>query len=348
MERRANASITRVLRRIRHRPGRKQHRSRVSRSGEAFRRVRDGHVRELGNAPFIISMIVVVAVLVGTLFGVLRGHRDPMGSPEVLERAKRRNAGAPRRRKRARTSVSGLSDRHARPGLGRGRARAVAVAPAQAPQLCRRCRDAHRAARGAFDVRGIRTARLSARPLSAVRAAQSRADATIARGCSSRAACTATRRAACTARCSSSTTRGGLSGQPARGALRESLGLRAHPSLERRRRRSESLVPGRQPRRRVRGVAAPGCAVARTLSAAHRSARDDRLRRERVPPCARGARRKAVRTRRDPGWLLPRRRQRKPATRIPARDHRRGREGHAHRAGRRRERDHRLASSRPA
>jgi hypothetical protein len=42
--------------------------------------------------PFIISMIVVVAVLVGTLFGVLRGHRDPMGSPEVLERAKRRNA----------------------------------------------------------------------------------------------------------------------------------------------------------------------------------------------------------------------------------------------------------------
>jgi hypothetical protein len=36
-------------------------------------------------------MIIVVAVLVGTLFGVLRGHRDPMGSPEVLERAKKRN-----------------------------------------------------------------------------------------------------------------------------------------------------------------------------------------------------------------------------------------------------------------
>ena len=41
--------------------------------------------------PFIISMIVVGAVLVGTLFGLLSGRRDPMGSPEVLERAKQRN-----------------------------------------------------------------------------------------------------------------------------------------------------------------------------------------------------------------------------------------------------------------
>jgi hypothetical protein len=41
--------------------------------------------------PFIISMIIVGAVLVGTLFGLLRGRRDPMGSPEVLERAKQRN-----------------------------------------------------------------------------------------------------------------------------------------------------------------------------------------------------------------------------------------------------------------
>jgi hypothetical protein len=39
----------------------------------------------------IVSLIVVGAVLVGTLFGLLRGRRDPMGSPEVLERAKRRN-----------------------------------------------------------------------------------------------------------------------------------------------------------------------------------------------------------------------------------------------------------------
>jgi hypothetical protein len=40
---------------------------------------------------FVISMIIVGAVLAGTLFGLLRGRRDPMGSPEVLERAKRRN-----------------------------------------------------------------------------------------------------------------------------------------------------------------------------------------------------------------------------------------------------------------
>ena len=40
---------------------------------------------------FGISMIVVGFVLVGTLIGVLKGRRDPMGSPEVLERAKQRN-----------------------------------------------------------------------------------------------------------------------------------------------------------------------------------------------------------------------------------------------------------------
>lgn len=41
--------------------------------------------------PFAISMIIVGTVLVGTLFGLLRGRRDPMGSPDVLERAKQRN-----------------------------------------------------------------------------------------------------------------------------------------------------------------------------------------------------------------------------------------------------------------
>jgi hypothetical protein len=40
---------------------------------------------------FVISMIVVAAVLAGGLFAFLRGRNDPMGSPEVLERAKRRN-----------------------------------------------------------------------------------------------------------------------------------------------------------------------------------------------------------------------------------------------------------------
>jgi len=41
--------------------------------------------------PFVISMIVVGVVLVGTLLGLLRGRRDPLGSPEVLERARKRN-----------------------------------------------------------------------------------------------------------------------------------------------------------------------------------------------------------------------------------------------------------------
>jgi hypothetical protein len=40
---------------------------------------------------FVICMIIVGAVLLGTLFGLLRGHREPMGSPEALERAKQRN-----------------------------------------------------------------------------------------------------------------------------------------------------------------------------------------------------------------------------------------------------------------
>ena len=39
----------------------------------------------------VISLIVAGVVLVATLFGLLRGRRDPMGSPEVLERAKQRN-----------------------------------------------------------------------------------------------------------------------------------------------------------------------------------------------------------------------------------------------------------------
>jgi len=40
---------------------------------------------------FVIAMILVAAVLVGGLVGLLRNHREPMGSPEVLERAKQRN-----------------------------------------------------------------------------------------------------------------------------------------------------------------------------------------------------------------------------------------------------------------
>jgi hypothetical protein len=40
---------------------------------------------------FVIALILVAALLVGGLVGLLRGRRDPMGSPEVLERAKQRN-----------------------------------------------------------------------------------------------------------------------------------------------------------------------------------------------------------------------------------------------------------------
>jgi hypothetical protein len=38
-----------------------------------------------------VNLFIISTVLVGTLFGLLRGRRDPMGSPEVLERAKQRN-----------------------------------------------------------------------------------------------------------------------------------------------------------------------------------------------------------------------------------------------------------------
>lgn len=40
---------------------------------------------------FIIALIFVGALLVGGLVALLRNRRDPMGSPEVLERAKQRN-----------------------------------------------------------------------------------------------------------------------------------------------------------------------------------------------------------------------------------------------------------------
>jgi hypothetical protein len=40
---------------------------------------------------FVIAMIVVAAVLIGGLVGLLRGRRQPMGTPEELERAKLRN-----------------------------------------------------------------------------------------------------------------------------------------------------------------------------------------------------------------------------------------------------------------
>ena len=40
---------------------------------------------------FVIAMVIVAAVILGTLFASLRGHNKPMGTPEQLERAKQRN-----------------------------------------------------------------------------------------------------------------------------------------------------------------------------------------------------------------------------------------------------------------
>lgn len=40
---------------------------------------------------FVIAFALVVLILVGGLMRLLRNWRQPMGSPEALERAKRRN-----------------------------------------------------------------------------------------------------------------------------------------------------------------------------------------------------------------------------------------------------------------
>jgi hypothetical protein len=40
---------------------------------------------------FIIALIVVAALLVSGLVALLRSRNAPMGSPDVLERAKQRN-----------------------------------------------------------------------------------------------------------------------------------------------------------------------------------------------------------------------------------------------------------------
>ncbi len=78
------------LRRFRHRSGWKQYRGGVSRTGEEVCGVGEDHLRQL-MTKLIIALILVAALLVMGLVGLLRGRRDPMGSPEVLERAKQRN-----------------------------------------------------------------------------------------------------------------------------------------------------------------------------------------------------------------------------------------------------------------
>ena len=39
---------------------------------------------------FVIALVIVVAILVGGLVAFLRSRREPMGSPEVLDRVKQR------------------------------------------------------------------------------------------------------------------------------------------------------------------------------------------------------------------------------------------------------------------
>ena len=71
--------------------------------------------------------------------------------------------------------------------------------------------------------------------------------------------------------------------QPAGRAVRQPVGLRAHPSLECGRDRPEPLVPRRQPGAGVGGADAAGRAAARSRARARRPARDHRQRRVRVP-----------------------------------------------------------------
>jgi hypothetical protein len=39
----------------------------------------------------VVAMIIVAAVLIGGLLALLRNRRQPMGTPEVLDRVRQRN-----------------------------------------------------------------------------------------------------------------------------------------------------------------------------------------------------------------------------------------------------------------
>jgi hypothetical protein len=49
------------------------------------------HFRSAIVSKLVIALVLVGALLVGGLVGLLRGRRDPMGSADVLARAKVRN-----------------------------------------------------------------------------------------------------------------------------------------------------------------------------------------------------------------------------------------------------------------
>ena len=53
---------------------------------------------------FVIALFLVGAVLAGSLMALLRNWRQPMGSPEVLERARQRNLELEEQERRERES----------------------------------------------------------------------------------------------------------------------------------------------------------------------------------------------------------------------------------------------------
>jgi hypothetical protein len=39
---------------------------------------------------FVVALVIAAAILIGGLMALLRNRKDPMGTPEILERAKQR------------------------------------------------------------------------------------------------------------------------------------------------------------------------------------------------------------------------------------------------------------------
>ena len=142
---------------------------------------------------------------------------------------------------------------------------------------------------------------------------------------------------------------GGLCGphQPAGGAVRQPVGLRAHPPLEPGRARPEPLVPRRQPGAGIGGADAPGRAAARSRAGLHVDLHETTDTDESEFRPALAARDGVAY---EPGevpdgfYLVDD--SETSAAGVPAGDHRGGGEGHPHRAGRREGRDHRFADGR--
>mmetsp|Transcript_7455 Transcript_7455/g.27259 ORF Transcript_7455/g.27259 Transcript_7455/m.27259 type:complete len:223 (+) Transcript_7455:336-1004(+) len=139
--------------------------------------------------------------------------------------------------------------------------------------------------------------------------------------------------------------------QRPRRAVREPVGVRADPAVERVRGGSQPVV---RPRRRVRPAVArvgrapgagrlDGARGPERVDGALRPARDHGQRRGGVPPGEGGEGRRDERARRRPGWVLLRRRRGELALRFSSRGDSERREGDAHRAAGREREYHRRA-----